>query len=416
MSKIDIRRELLYGLYTDGLNQTEIALALRCHRNTVREDFAALGLSNFSEISDDDLLFLLKVIICSTYSHLGRRFINAGLLSFGHRVQRRRVAGLLDRLGHIRGPPRHIRRLNYHSNPGPHFCWHMDQNEHMVGYQIFILTAVDGFTRHGVYSEVITELSGTSHTDFFINAVGSTKVLPDHVCVDKTPCWHAVRHLMTEVFADDPGPTELIIEHRNHPDKKVTVERFKQVKSVNNTVVEIQWKYVNHLTDEYLDCFFDLEADQLLHGGHDADPIDLFCLHTIFLPYIKHDLAMLYGILFRRTREIKTRNPCAPQGSWRPCQLLKMFEHYGTELEDDDVVNLDAIANSYEWTFNPRSDEFIDIQDPLTNDEDRELRDSLMEEAFPVPERPLFRDLSVLREMYIEFRRITLFILEHDDP
>ena len=61
---------------------------------------------------------------------------------------------------------------------------------------------------------------------------------------------------------------------------------------------------------------------------------------------------------------------------------------------------------------NPRADEFQVIPDPLTTDEQRSLRDVMIEERYPSADRPTNRDLPVLSEMYIYLRHLTLVILD----
>ena len=317
-------------------------------------------------------------------------------------------------LPHLFGPPRRIRRMKYNVNAGPFWCVHMDQSEHMVGYYIYILTAIDGFCRHAPYHQVVTDLKGSTHSEFFANYLRTTRTLPSHVCVDGTQCWNGVRHLMDVCYEHLPPATPITIEYVNHDDVHMLVHRFQVVRSVHNTAVEMHWRWINHLADEYLDCFFLLEAQQVLHGGRNANMLDIFCLHYIFLPYFEADVADFYATLENHPREIRTRNPYMPKGTWRPIQLKEGFLHHGIKLETTDVQDLTSLLDSYEWgdDGNPRADEFTSIDDPLQTPLQRYLRSTIMEEKYPVAQRPIYRDFHVLSDMYVYLRKITYLILE----
>lgn len=411
---MDERRPLVVKYHKQGWSVQEIARLCQVSRPTIYSDFEALGLENFSSISDAQLKVVIHEIMKSSYPCMGRRFLNGALVSRGLRIQRCRILRMKRELPHLFGRPRRIRRLKYNVNPGPYWCLHMDQSEHMVGFYIYVLTAIDGFCRYAPYHQVVTDLKGSTHSKFFANYLASNKILPAHVCVDGTSCWNGVRHVMDICYRNQPPVTPVTIEYDNHDDVQILIHRFQVVSSVHNTAVEIHWRWINHIADEYLDCFFLLEAQQLLHGGRHADMLDIYCLHYVFLPYIKADLADFYATLEYRPREMRSRNPHTPKGTWRPVQLREYFPHHGIELETADVENLASLLESYEWgeDGDPRADEFTSITDPLQTPIQRYLRESLMTEKYPIPHRPLYRDFDILSDMYVYLRKITHRILQ----
>lgn len=408
------RHARVMELYVDGWGIDKMAVLCNCCERTIHRDFNHLGLHSFSQISDEHLLELIKFILDVTYNDIGRRFINAALLALGHRVQRDRVRSLLTQLGEIRPRPRRIRRMAYHANPGPYFCAHMDQNEFLQAYRIYILSAIDGYCRHAIYHEVHDNLTGTTHTRFFTNMLRSTKILPGHVNVDMTPCWNAVQRFMNVAYAENPGPTRLTIQHRNHDDAEIYVKRFQAGRSVRNTPVETHWRFINKTLAPYSNCFFQLEQENVLIAGKYPDLVDLFCLHHIFLPHIRRDIAFMYRIIYFRRRELRSLNPYYPKGTWRPCMLLKLVPSLGSQLDDADIAGFCEFAESYPWARNPRLDEFPPIPDPIQDETQRSHREQLFEEWHPTPHRPSYRDLPRLSAMYKDYRCITRTILSSE--
>jgi hypothetical protein len=62
----------------------------------------------------------------------------------------------------------------------------MDQNEELGRWKIFVLAAVDGFSRYYVHHQVGTCLTGPAHSDFFEGALRKMGILPRAVSVDGT--------------------------------------------------------------------------------------------------------------------------------------------------------------------------------------------------------------------------------------
>lgn len=406
------RQDRVLEFYFDGWGMHQMAALSGCSYRTILRDFEELNLKCFSQISDDDLLTLIQFILQVTYPDIGRRFINGALLALGHRVQRDRVRNMLTQLGEIRPRPRRLRRLSYHANPGPYFCAHMDQNEFLKAYRIYILSAIDGFCRHCVHFEVLDNLAGTTHTRFFTNMLRKTKIIPAHVNVDMTSCWNAVERFMNVAYADNPGPTPLPIHHRNHEDATIYVERFHAGRSVRNTPVETHWRFINNTLAPYANCFFQLEQEYVLHGGNYPDLVDIFCLHRIFLPYIRHDISFMYQIYYLRRRELRSANPFYPKGTWRPSMLLRFMPSFGTPIDDADIDDFCEFAEAYPWARDPRRDEFPAIPDPLQLNTHRCYREILFEELHPASHHPRYRDLARLSQMYKDLRLITRTILD----
>jgi len=417
-ARICRRQRRVVHLYDLLLSVSDIARLLHVSRWTINNDFKALELENYSTVDHDVLKACVADVINASYPSFGRRFIAAGLWEeFGLRVQKSRILQckreLVAESGGVFCTQHRIRRLKYYVSPGPHFCFHLDQNEHLVGFRIYLLTAIDGFCRHSMYHQVVTDLTGTTHTRFFTNLVRSKRRLPQHLCVDGTACWNAAKYAMETVFADEPETVVLHVEHNSHTDIPLYIDRAQVVSSVHNSAVEIHWRWTNKIAEEYLECFLDLEALQLLRGGRYPDYIDLFCLHYVFLPYFRRDVERFYAILGSRRKETCTRNPYFPRGTWIPRQLEELYASCGIPLSDEQIDTICGIAESYEWPDGviPRDHEFTSIPDPLPSDELRTIRDNEMEIKFPQLERPRERNLDYLSDMYVYLREMTLMML-----
>jgi hypothetical protein len=50
----------------------------------------------------------------------------------------------------------------------------------------------------------------------------------------------------------------------------------------------------------------------LLRAGANADAIDIFCLHEVYMPRIRHDVAAHYEASRGAPRRVSSANPHAP--------------------------------------------------------------------------------------------------------
>ena len=78
----------------------------------------------------------------------------------------------------------------------------MDQNEELGRWKIFVLAAVDGFSRYYVHHKLGTCLTGPAHSTFFEEALRKTHILPRAVSVDATSKAHnnRIKILLSSIF------------------------------------------------------------------------------------------------------------------------------------------------------------------------------------------------------------------------
>ena len=237
------RRSDISDLHFDGESNTSIAQLLGVSTRTVSRELQRSNIPRFSEITDADLEARIVGIIGTQHAGIGELFIEGELTDTGIIVQRDRVRQVLRRLGHVRTPAPRICHMPYNANLGPHYTWHLDQNEKLKRWRFFILAVIDGFTRHSPHFVLVDNLTGQTHTEFFMAAVERNERLPAHIAIDGTDCWNAVIHVMHEAWYPDLQPDFLPIHNTLHP-----IERCNIGSSFHNTPVERHWVEVNTAT------------------------------------------------------------------------------------------------------------------------------------------------------------------------
>lgn len=364
-----------------------------------------IDLHTWAPISDYDLLEAVLEIFISSHPGIGRRFIEARLFSKGLRVQRERIEWAMLKLEIMREPSKRIRRCEYNENPGYMWCSHLDQNENLKKYRISLLSVIDGYTRSAPHWSVVSDLTGETHTQFFLQFLEKHKWVPEHVSIDGTECWNALSLIMRTIWANDLAPAVFFVN-----DVILRIYRVHYVNSFHNTPVERSWDWCNLITTEYKKCFEHLELRGVLLCGRRPSHLDLFCLHAVFLPQIKLDLEEHFIALLYRKKEKCTKNPLFPDGTHRPIQLLRTANIYGRPLSDTELTAIRQLGESYPWS-SARTGRSPSIGDPLQSAVKRQTRFTLMQLHFPPNQRPRLRDFEYLSNMYIAYRFYTTELL-----
>ena len=91
------------------------------------------------------------------------------------------------------------------------------------------------------------------------------------------------------------------------------MRRFQRTSSVHSTPIERSWRDLNDVTRKYRDLFKDLESRDLFRGGRNADPLDVFCLTTVFVPLIQRDVDEHFLAMAYRKKNKDTSNPNVPR-------------------------------------------------------------------------------------------------------
>ena len=127
----------------------------------------------------------------------------------------------------------------------------------------------------------------------------------------------------------------------DHADGPIHVRRFNATSSVHNVPVERSWAECNDVTDKYRAEWKGLEGRGLLKGGRYADPLDIFCLTTVYLPAIRSDLENHFRAMSLRRKETSTKNPNFPRGTWRPIEGLEVDEDCSLHVDEEQVDVMD---------------------------------------------------------------------------
>ena len=317
--------EDILHLLDAGCNIQRISYLIGVSERTVNRCMNEHDIPRWTSISDVDLLGAICHVINTSHPGIGENLVESHLCAMGLRVQRHRIRDALHSLGAIRYARHRVHRMQYNVNLGPYWNWHADQNEKMVRWRIFILSIIDGYTRHCTHHELLTDLTGSTHTTFFVNALRLSGRAPDHLTIDGTACWNGAEEIMTLVHVGRPP-----CEHVDINGVSMPVHRVQRSKSVHNTPVERHWREINKLLLEYKNALYWLESIGQLEAGRSPNYLDLHCVHAVFLGPISADLDRHYASLLMRKKRKYTKDPNFPNGTFRATELLARHPPRGT--------------------------------------------------------------------------------------
>ena len=339
------RQALTMACYYDGAFIADIARFLNVSRRTTSRDLQAAGVKAWSVIDDDALYEAVRGIIAVTHPGIGYGMIESHLIDdHGIRVQRARILDTLKRCSDIRRPRVHrpFTRRAYYAAEGPMFQLSMDQNEKLVAYRIYFLVAIDAYTRAPLFWMTCTNLTGYQHSRLYHGVLRARREAPANTIVDGAAAWSGVHFLITILYGLNPPPVQVRLA-----EGLKNVHRFEAVDSYHNTVAERSWRDQNEVTVKYNAIFLDLENRGLLVAGTRPDPVDLFCLHAIFLPLIVDGIGKHWGAMYRRRKRKSTQNPHFASGTRRPSVLMRMLPSHGTPLTEEQLGFLEGQTAAY---------------------------------------------------------------------
>mmetsp|Transcript_82335 Transcript_82335/g.160644 ORF Transcript_82335/g.160644 Transcript_82335/m.160644 type:complete len:401 (-) Transcript_82335:117-1319(-) len=325
-----------------GYSCQAIAKKLAVHRHTIESDLRALNIPPFSDMNDDELDELVAGEYVEAHLALGNHAIESRIMSLGHRVQRHRLRKCRVRLGLIRRKPKSIKRLKWYEARGPDGTWSMDQNEALQRYRISSFTIIDGYSRNPLFYALTTGLSGGDHTDFFCCALEKLHKLPACLAVDSTDSWNGVREIVQTAYGNNDA-TQVNVAGVPHG-----FRRFHQTLSIRNTPVERHWREWNPMLVKYYVRFMSLETAGILDP---RSPVDLFCLHRVFLPSIQHTMNRHYKSLKLQKKRRSTLNPSYPEGTHRRSHIYKMHPSLAKRITATNAAGLRAVGMAY-WAIN----------------------------------------------------------------
>mmetsp|Transcript_5356 Transcript_5356/g.6973 ORF Transcript_5356/g.6973 Transcript_5356/m.6973 type:complete len:228 (+) Transcript_5356:221-904(+) len=200
------RRGEVARLQGCGKKLTEIAESLGVTRMTIHRDYQALGLKCFEPIDDGDLDNLVRTAVedeaGDTGMHVGYTLIESSIYKTTNiRIPEKKIRDAMVRLAlHSPRICTNRRRLHWFESMGPDGVWCLDQNEKLNRYGFKIIAVIDAFSRFPVHWELVTDLTGATHSKVFSNAVAKMRGLPAHVSVDCAAAWNGVKAQVGHIY------------------------------------------------------------------------------------------------------------------------------------------------------------------------------------------------------------------------
>ena len=250
---------------------TKIAEILGISRSTLYRRLEREGVDltcTYSDISNTELDRIVESIKLA-HPNDGERLMIGHLHRLGYKVPRSRVRASIHRVDPINTVIRRsvtIRRRVY-CVEGPNSLWHIDGNHKLIKWRLVIHGGVDSFSRTIVYLHCSTNNEASSVMTSYLDAV-SMYGLPDQVRSDQGGENIEVWRYMLEQHQSESA---VLVGSSTHDER-----------------IERMWRDVYRCVGVlYADLFREMEADGRLSC---LNEVDLFCLHSVFLPRINDSL------------------------------------------------------------------------------------------------------------------------------
>jgi hypothetical protein len=158
----------------------------------------------------------------------------------------------------------------------------------------------------------------------------------------------------------------------------VATRVFNKTSSVMQTPVERQWGDTNLITRKFKEHFRLIEAS----GDFDTKcASDIFSLTAVYMPEIVKDVDDHYEQMRMKTKKADTSNPDYPKGTSTRLQLYEDYENMKEPLTADEIDMVARIGDGY-WAHKGEHSPWE--VDPLTRQEDRDLRFEKIEQMRPM--------------------------------
>ena len=270
---IPILRSQLQFYIEHNFTIRQISKMFGCSRRTVERRMQHYGIPRIREryscISDTDLKERVTSIVYNN-PNLGEQLIDGILHSSGLIVQRQRVRDIMwsvDPEG-VQMRLRHsLHRREYHV-AAPNSLWHVDGYHRLIRWKIVIHGCVGGYSRLITYLRAST--SNKAETALQAFEMGVTQYgLPSRVRTDRG--------------GENVGIGEYMLQQRGTGRGSIIMGQ-----SVHNQRIERLWRDLfSGCISFFYHLFYQMEDRGILDPEVD---VDLFCLHTIFLPEIQSHL------------------------------------------------------------------------------------------------------------------------------
>ena len=218
----------------------------------------------FSDISDDDLDILVMQIKEEHRNH-GEVLIAGHVAVRNVRVQRTRLRASIHRVDPVNTAQRRstavVRRI--YNVGSPNEVWHFDGHHKLIRWRFVTHGGIDGYSRLIVFLRCSTNKTAATVLSVFTEAVGKYG-LPQRVRSDLGGENVDVWRFMISQYGDERA---VITGSSTH-----------------NERIECLWRDVFRCVGKlFYDTFYSLEQEGALDP---LNEIDMFCLHTVFVPRI----------------------------------------------------------------------------------------------------------------------------------
>ena len=260
--------EFLRGL---RFSWSRIAEILGISRSTLYrrlQDEAIDRMLSYSEITNSQLDEVMTVIKLN-HPNDGERMIIGHLHRLGVYLPRARIRASIHRVDPVNTALRRsvaIRRRVYYVS-GPNSLWHIDGHHKLIKWRMIVHGGIDGFSRTVVYLRCSTNNRALTVLASFVDAISKYGV-PEQVRSD-----HGGENLEVWKY--------MLEQHQSYSAVLVG-------SSTHNERIERLWRDVQRCVSVlFADLFRQMEAEGILSC---LNEVDLFCLHTVFLPRINNAL------------------------------------------------------------------------------------------------------------------------------
>ncbi|XP_051782603.1 uncharacterized protein LOC127527557 [Erpetoichthys calabaricus] len=318
-------------MYFDlGLEQKDILLCLAHNHGiivslrTLQRNLQCLNLYRRKHKTDslDLALFLQQEINKSGRLH-GYKWMHAKCLAKGFVTDSESIRFLLKTLdpeGVEQRKRRCLRRRQF-SSKGPNNTWHIDSNDKLKPYGIFINGCIDGFSRFIIWLEASNSGKAGITANYFAQAVKKRNGCPCLVRADL-----GVENVYVEKMQK--------FLRRNNTDFYAAENSFIYGQSRTNQRIEFWWGILRKQNLQFwMDLFRQIQVD----GYFSGDFLDKELIRFCFMKLIQAELDDVVAIWNRHRMRA---NPSAILPSGKPFLLYTLPELFGYQ---DELVFVDHL-------------------------------------------------------------------------
>ena len=348
-ARIARRRNEVLQHSRGSMRPSLIASRVGYSTRTVQRDLRALGHSRHCRVSDATVALFIVLQVLRRRRTFGVTAAVGMLRDYGIRVPQNRTRRIMRACG-IQPPQKTSkRRMPWYECDLPMRVLSIDQNEYLARYRVMSLSAIDAFSRECVHFDVVSNLTGPTHTKFYADTLRATGRLPDTTTADFAAQWRGAEYIV-RCKHNGQNPSW----NQNVGGNQLRRAAWQQVPSFRNTPVERShielWQALYGLYCE----FESLERRNLLHGGVRSDSLEIWCLHRAYWSKIRGAYAAFYSQRSKQPKEKSTSNPNYPNGTYTRYELYNAWQKAGHAITPAQISLWEAVGMSI-WTAQSRA-------------------------------------------------------------